>query len=228
MQASPDVQIPPPPSLPGRVVLKAGVNAPQAVYRAFNEQRKELGRQLEQLENKRSDLTNRLSGTEGQNAAPVGRAGLEARIAEIDKRIGDVDKQLAAADQQVATAAAVPGAIVEEPRESHHGPTDGELALGGLFIVVVFFPLSAALARRIWKRGAAAVAAFPQDLVDRLNRLDHSMDSVAIEVERIGEGQRFITRVLSENGRALGVGAAQPVDVGSREKARVQREGERG
>ena len=98
-----------------------------------------------------------------------------------------------------------------------------------MFIVAVFFPLSVALARRIWKRGAAVVTSFPQELADRLNRLDQSMDSIAIEVERIGEGQRFVTRVLSENGRALGTGAAQPIDAAARgEKARVAREGERG
>ena len=95
--------------------------------------------------------------------------------------------------------------------------------------MVVMLPISIAFARRIWRRGAAAVSAFPQELSDRLNRLDQAMDSIAIEVERIGEGQRFVTRVMSENGRSLNAGASKPLDVGARgEKARVPREGERG
>ena len=54
------------------------------------------------------------------------------------------------------------------------------------------------------------------------------MDSIAIEVERIGEGQRFVTRVLSENGRALGAGAALPIDAGARsEKLKVPRDSDR-
>ena len=219
MQSSPDIQAPQAPAAPVRVVVTPGISAPEAVYRAFNEQRKELRNQLDQLEGRRSDLQNELSTT-GLNAKL--RSGLELRVADLDKRIADVDKELAAADQQVARAASVPGAIVERPPELRQGPPEEAFVLGGMFIVVVFLPLSIAFARRIWKRSAAAVTSFPPELVDRLNRLDQSMDSVAIEVERIGEGQRFVTRVLTDNNRAIGAGAAHPVDLNARaEKARV-------
>jgi hypothetical protein len=49
---------------------------------------------------------------------------------------------------------------------------------------------------------------------DRLTHLEQSVDAVAIEVERIGEGQRFVTRLFAENGAAPvpGVsGAAAPI-----------------
>ncbi|HEX6599915.1 MAG TPA: hypothetical protein VF034_11380, partial [Gemmatimonadaceae bacterium] len=46
--------------------------------------------------------------------------------------------------------------------------------------------------------GAVAVSAIPHELMDRLTRLDQAVDSIAVEVERIGEGQRFVTRVLAE------------------------------
>jgi hypothetical protein len=99
-----------------------------------------------------------------------------------------------------------------------------------MFIVIVMLPLSIAYARRVWKRGSAAVMAFPQELTERLNRLDQSVDSIAIEVERIGEGQRFVTRVLADNGnRALAANAALPLDVAARaERAKLGREGEHG
>ena len=229
MQSPADVQSPPaPPAPPGavRVVVTPDVTAPEAIYRAFNEQRRELRNQLDQLEGKRNDLTNQLSG-DGLDKAL--RGGLEARVADLDKRIADVDKELAAADQQVAKAASVPGAIVERPPQPRNGPPDVVFVLAGMFIVIVFLPLSIAFARRIWKRSAAAVTSFPQELVDRLNRLDHSVDSIAIEVERIGEGQRFVTRVLTDTGRGLGPGAAQPIDVGARgEKSRVARDAGQG
>ena len=121
----------------------------------------------------------------------------------------------------------MPGAVIEPPRQVRTGPPEEVFVLGGMFMLVLL-PLSIALARRIWKRGAAAVSTFPQELADRLNRLDQSMDSIAIEVERIGEGQRFVTRVMSENGRALGAGAAQPIDLGARgEKAKLSRDSDR-
>jgi prefoldin subunit 5 len=214
------------PATPGKVVIKPGVEAPQAVYRAFNEQRRELANQLENLEDKRRGLQNQLQDPQ---VTGVNKTGIETRIAEVDKRIADVDKQLAAADQAVAQQAAVPGAVPPPERHVREGPPEEVFVLAGMFIVAVFFPLTIAYARRLWKRGSGAVIAFPQELADRLNRLDQAMDSIAIEVERIGEGQRFVTRVMSENGRSLGAGAAQPVNVGTHsEKAKVLREGERG
>lgn len=227
MQAAPDVQAPPAPPAPTRVIVTPGTSAPEAVYKAFNEQRRELNNQLEQLERRRNDINRELTEQGSPNQAI--KAGTEARIAELDKRISDVDKQLAAADQAVAKAAAAPGAIVERPPEPRQGPPQEVFFLAGMFMVIVFVPLSIAFARRIWKRSAAAVTSFPQELVDRLTRLDQSMDSIAIEVERIGEGQRFVTRVLTNNGRAIGEGAAQPIDIGARgEKARVGRDVEQG
>lgn len=224
MQAPADVQKATTPSIPGQLIIRPGIDAPQAVYRAFNEQRRELANQLESLEEKHRVLARQLADPTTDKSL---RGGLEQRVGELDKRISDVDKQLAAADQAVAKAAAVPGAVIEPPRQVRTGPPEEVFVLGGMFMLVLL-PLSIALARRIWKRGAAAVSTFPQELADRLNRLDQSMDSIAIEVERIGEGQRFVTRVLSESGRALGAGAAQPIDLGARgEKAKVSRDSDR-
>lgn len=229
MQAQNAPQVVEVPAAPGQhvITIKPGVDPPQAVYKAFNAQRQELAQQLETLEDKRRGLMNQL---QDQQVTGVNKTGIEARVVEVDKRIADVDKQLAAADQAVAKQAAVPGAVPPPvPREEHNGPPEEVFFLSGIFIVAVFFPLSIALARRIWRRGAAAAVAFPQELADRLNRLDQSVDSIAIEVERIGEGQRFVTRVMSENGRSIGAGAAAPVSVGAHaEKARIPREGERG
>ena len=206
--------------------MAPGTSTPEAVYKAFNEQRRELNNQLEQLERRRNDINRELSQRGSPNQAL--KAGTEARIGELDKRIADVEKQLAAADQAVAKAASVPGAIVERPPEPRQGPPEEVFILSGMFMVIVFVPLSIAFARRIWKRTATAVTSFPQELVDRLNRLDHSVDSIAIEVERIGEGQRFVTRVLTNNSRAIGEGAAAPIDIGARgEKAKIGRDAER-
>ncbi|MDB4917803.1 MAG: hypothetical protein JWM95_5447 [Gemmatimonadetes bacterium] len=211
-------QAPATPVIP-KVVVSPGTSAPNAVYKAFSAQRRELGNQLDQLENKRNSLSRELQ----LNRLPAGvsRQGTEARISELDKRISGVEKQISDADANVANAAAVPGAVLpDRPPQQRSGPPEEGFVLGGMFIVAVLFPLSIAMARRIWRRGAAAVTAFPQEFTDRFNRLDQAVDSIAIEVERIGEGQRFVTRVMSDNGRALGAGAAAPMELPAREKAR--------
>jgi hypothetical protein len=38
----------------------------------------------------------------------------------------------------------------------------------------------------------------PSEVSDRLERIEQSLEAVAIEVERITEGQRFTTKLLSE------------------------------
>lgn len=40
------------------------------------------------------------------------------------------------------------------------------------------------------------------DIVERLTRLENSVDATALEVERISEGQRFTTKLLAERNGA--------------------------
>lgn len=199
------ITVPEPPPVPG-VRIVGGGESPMAVYRAQVAQRRELGDQLDRLQDTRRELSSRLQ--EDPPVTGADRAGIEARIAGIDARITDVDKQIAAADQAVARAAGIPGAVVEEPRQQQpNGPPEEAFVLTGLFMLVAILPLSVAYARRIWRRSAAAVAALPDEVMDRLTRLDHAVDSIAVEVERIGEGQRFVTRVLAERAPVAALGA---------------------
>jgi hypothetical protein len=64
---------------------------------------------------------------------------------------------------------------------------------------VVFFPLARALAKRIEGRGTPSPQISP-DVTARLERIERAVESVAVEVERISEGQRFVTKVLSDRG----------------------------
>jgi hypothetical protein len=85
--------------------------------------------------------------------------------------------------------------------------------IGLAFTSLVLFPLTIAHARRIWRRSTKGVSPLPADVGERFTRLEQAVESVAIEVERISEGQRFVTRLMSEGrGGALGAGAAQPIE----------------
>jgi hypothetical protein len=42
-----------------------------------------------------------------------------------------------------------------------------------------------------------------EDVTYRLERIEHAIEAMAIEVERITEGQRFTTRLLSESRKSL-------------------------
>ena len=67
-----------------------------------------------------------------------------------------------------------------------------EVAGFALLIPIVF-----ALTRRIWRGGRRApVVDFESS--PRFQRMEQAIESIAIEVERIGEAQRFTTKVLTE------------------------------
>ena len=185
---------------------------------AARAQRSELRNQLERAEDQREELASDLSQTSSGDA--VARAGIEQRIRETDARISSLDKEIAAADQRVAQAAAVPGATIEPVRPiiRQSGPPEEFFVLSGVFIIFVMMPIAVAYARRLWKRGAVSVSSeMPAEMTDRLNRMEQAIDAVAVELERVGEGQRYVTRVFTEQQRALGGGAAEPLEVRQRE-----------
>jgi hypothetical protein len=92
----------------------------------------------------------------------------------------------------------VAGVMVAAGGELFHAGLHAGLALLGAGLV---WRLSPRLyARRIWRRGESVIPALHRELTDRLTHLEQSVDAVAIEVERIGEGQRFMTRFFTENG----------------------------
>jgi hypothetical protein len=190
-----------------------------ATFEGLRRTREVLQSQLESLQEMREEIADQLrepmvSGSD--------KAGLSRRIEQLDQRIEALDVQVATVDAQMARAAAsMPGLRISS-RESgppgRSGPPPEEfVVLGGLFILAVLLPLTIAYARRIWRRGAQAVSDFPREIAERLAKMDQNIDTVALEVERIGESQRYLTRVLAEQQSALPAGAAKPVEVPQRE-----------
>ncbi len=217
--AAPAAPPPPAPPAPPAIGAQGGAGAaitlvegatPSEILVALRESREELHDQLDRLQEQRDDIARELRTRSESRNAPEGadRAGLEGRLAAIDGRIATVEAQIAATDLQVAQAAAVPGAVVPDPPPEPDPFPEELFVLGGMLIVFGVFPLAVAHARRIWKRNAIAATHLPREIWDRFTHLEQSVDAVAVEVERIGEGQRFITRVFSENTDARGIAAA--------------------
>jgi len=74
--------------------------------------------------------------------------------------------------------------------------------------IFVLSPIAIAVARMVWRRASEPARPKPieSDLMNRrLEQLQQSVEAMAIEVERISEGQRFVTKLLSGKEReALG------------------------
>ena len=61
---------------------------------------------------------------------------------------------------------------------------------------VVIVAIAAAVIRS--RRKQEQAPRFPEEIGERLARMEQSIDAVAIEVERISESQRFVTKLLAE------------------------------
>jgi hypothetical protein len=81
-------------------------------------------------------------------------------------------------------------------------------------ITVIGAPIARAIARRIEYGVRGATPSLPNDVGDRLERMEQAIDAIAVEVERIAEGQRFTSKLLAtraEGGRPQG-GLARTTD----------------
>lgn len=61
----------------------------------------------------------------------------------------------------------------------------------------VFYPLLKAMGQRI-AGGTQASGISLRGVEDRLDRIERSVEAIALEVERVSEGQRFVTKLLAE------------------------------
>ena len=78
------------------------------------------------------------------------------------------------------------------PGEPWHATAHGALA------VLLGVGAERLRARRRAPRGGEATIGD-----ERMERLENAIDAIAVEMERIGEGQRFVTKLMAEPGRGL-------------------------
>jgi hypothetical protein len=100
-----------------------------------------------------------------------------------------------------------PEASVVPAREFIRGldvpPRAQNVAFAFLFTIgamVIFTPIARAIARVIDRRSERPQ--IPAQVTAQLTQLTQAVDSIAIEVERISEGQRFTTKLLAEQQKA--------------------------
>ena len=176
---------------------------PAARYEAWQRIREVLGDQVERLNDERETLSETLRQNTLNGTVPSRDKGLEARIAALDARVSTIHSQIQQVDQEIVRAAALAPArsqqTVAETRVQQVPPRSADfpeevIAVPVLFILCVGLPLAIAYSRRIWRRAGEAAGALPKEIMDRLQRMDQNIDAIALEVERIGENQRYLTK----------------------------------
>jgi hypothetical protein len=65
-----------------------------------------------------------------------------------------------------------------------------------IVVVVIGRPMVKAIAAKA--EADSKNPQLPPEIMNRFERMEQSLDAIAVEVERISEGQRFTTKLLSE------------------------------
>lgn len=178
---------------------------------ALDMKRTELRRQLESNIERRALLGEQMRQSQGTTA----QRDIEARIKALDDRSANIDQQLNQIDD-VVSAALASGITVDRSREGvtivRPGGQQGITILPPRFgrdtsvsiAQVMFFEglgfmlLGLILWRVLRRRGPASAVRLAPEESGRLEQLQRSIDVIALEVERISEGQRYVTKVLGE------------------------------
>ncbi len=80
--------------------------------------------------------------------------------------------------------------------------------ISSMAIVTVGSYAAVKATNRIWGKEKHATPRELDEMRQRLEQLQQSMDSVAVEVERISEGQRFTTKLLADRADGAAIPAA--------------------
>ena len=178
---------------------------------ALKARREELSNQLQSVDSRRSKLMSQLKSA----TDPVAIKGLESRLALLDARQLQLESDLQQTGQMLSSASAGLVATTSDAPRMAGFSRNQTMALSVLSIIFIFFPLAIGISKALWRRSSRPAMA-PQALAEtaqRLERLESSVDAIAVEVERISEGQRFVTRLLSEAQGAPALGAGSPETV---------------
>jgi hypothetical protein len=160
--------------------------------------------------------TQQAPATTGQGAQRIDTRELRDQIRQ---QVRDAVSAAAQAEAQAGAAIPVPPTPPDRLRQfTIQGPNGERTVIGvpppgeiippqAVDISIAFFlmvaaiiiglPIARAFARRMDRKGGGP-AQIPREVTEQLTQINQAVDAIALEVERISEGQRFTTRLLAE------------------------------
>ncbi|MCC7053126.1 MAG: hypothetical protein IT355_07640 [Gemmatimonadaceae bacterium] len=208
-QTPADVRAPasatPAPGQSGETPVPAATPTPISREQAefLRARRTALSNQLESTQERRDEVAEQLRDSDTQASE---RPGLESRLKVLDDRLVQLEGDIARNSQQLANAPAssnrtATGTTAPARRDRPFNGFNPNLVT--ILGFAMLFPLVFQFARRIFSpdRGPRVdrqLAAEQAAMNERMLRLESAIDAVSIEVERIGEGQRFLTQAMTD------------------------------
>lgn len=165
--------------------------------RGLQSRRSELDSQLRDAQQQRREVAAELGA-----ADPAAKAGLEARLKVIDDRIVQIETDITATGKALTSVPAGVAMAAQRQeqieRNARNNGDEEESFFLGSFVTAAF--ISVVLLFRRWrrKRRQPKMEALSGLGTERFTRLEQAVDAIAVEVERISEGQRFQAKLMAE------------------------------
>lgn len=189
---------------------RIGIPDNEAELRAISVLRSELRSQVEAVTELRQELTNQLAQAQAVNDR-AGANEIMSRIRTLETRSATLQQQILQADDAIATALArgvgssegvsvtVPPFPMPPVMGFPRPGVDEDVFVGTILsMTLVFAFLGVLLYRWGWRRAKKQFAAAGSSDPAQIQNLQQAVDVIAVEVERISEGQRFVSKLLNE------------------------------
>jgi hypothetical protein len=204
------------PGQPAQAQSKVGVPTTQAELNSLGLLREELRSQIRSTTQLRQELTNQIAQAAAVNDGSS-VAKLQARVRSLDTRSATLEERILQVDdaltnaiargvtstdvEAVVAAPAAPAAPAVPgipPVFERRGPFGEDVASIVLGMTLLFTLIGVLIHRRAWRRAEKQFATVGSGNRAELQQLQQAVDVIAVEVERISEGQRYVSKLLSE------------------------------
>jgi hypothetical protein len=200
-------------------VVPAQHSAEELAFLKLKSKQEVLSNQVKELTEKRDELAGDMRQRDG-----VDREGAQSRLKALDAQLVQAESDLNAVTKEMASAA--PASMSETIRTVYKGFNEGDMIGASFAGAGIMFALFLPLIYRSFRRrryvppGTTTTGSTPAIGSERIERMEMAIDSIAVEMERVSENQRFMTRLLTETQLAGTIAAVR----GSTEAARMAAE----
>ena len=180
---------------------QATATPPAAVLQILRDQEVSYTVQLSAAQRQFGEAAKRYERAGGAQKEAAGSqlTEFESHVVIAQQRLNTTRERIAQVQHEIAISTMgnyAPGATLAQGEERIFNLKPSEFT--GALTVLFVFPIVLALARWIWRRGPVRKHDNTLEANPQISRLEHAVESIAIEVERIGEAQRFSAKLLAE------------------------------
>lgn len=211
--APPPLPVPVTPAAPQPSLFEINPQGPtrpitQQEISIIRSQRSEMSEQLQSAQNRRERVLDEL------RTAPAGtEPGLQQQYQVLSDRIVAIENDIEASGRVLRTGQVPAQIVLVPPRSSlRSGNQTDDAERGAAMAAVILLPIGAIYLLRAFRRrrrGGRREVEMNAEQDSRFERLEQAVDAIALEIERVGESQRYQAKLLTEANMMPAMGGAQ-------------------